>query len=215
METTDEVKSVTVFRDTLHDVISSSVGSACCVYTGQPFDTIKVRMQLLSGETTRSGIVSIVRDTLKQGGIRSLWRGSTPAFTGQLAENCVAFAINGLLKRLFDEARDENAPKSFLKPIVTGGVTGFFSSLVLCPCDVVKCRAQAQIARGGQSNVAKIVSNIVKREGVLGLWRGYLPQLLRDVPFYASFFGSYDILCHLLQKSTDWSEASIYFISGG
>ena len=35
------------YKATIKDVIASVVGSAACVYTGQPFDTIKVRNFLL------------------------------------------------------------------------------------------------------------------------------------------------------------------------
>lgn len=34
--------------DIVKDVIASVAGSAACVYCGQPFDTIKVRMQVQS-----------------------------------------------------------------------------------------------------------------------------------------------------------------------
>ena len=32
------------------DVLASAIGSAACVYTGQPFDTIKVRMQCVPAD---------------------------------------------------------------------------------------------------------------------------------------------------------------------
>ena len=38
---------------------------------------------------------------------------------------------------------------------------------------------------------------------------------MRDIPFYASFFGSYDIFCKILKKSTSWNDTSIYFVAGG
>lgn len=40
-------------------------------------------------------------------------------------------------------------------------------------------------------------------------------QLLRDIPFYASFFGSYEILCRGLRAHTDWSDTSVYLVAGG
>ena len=32
-------------RDVTRDIFSASIGSVACCYTGQPFDTVKVRMQ--------------------------------------------------------------------------------------------------------------------------------------------------------------------------
>ena len=33
------------FRETAKDVFASFIGASACVYTGQPFDTVKVRLQ--------------------------------------------------------------------------------------------------------------------------------------------------------------------------
>ena len=51
--------------------------------------------------------------------------------------------------------------------------------------------------------------------GFRGLYTGIGAQIVRDVPFYASFFGSYDVFCKILKKSTDWNDTSIYFVAGG
>ena len=48
-----------------------------------------------------------------------------------------------------------------------------------------------------------------------GLYTGIGAQVMRDIPFYASFFGSYDIFCKILKKSTSWNDTSIYFVAGG
>jgi len=45
---------------------------------------------------------------------------------------------------------------------------------------------------------------------------GFGAQLLRDIPFYSSFFGSYDLLCLSLSDSfPQWSDTFIYFLAGG
>lgn len=206
--------SVSLLRQTFREVVASAIGAACCVYTGQPFDTVKVRMQLVTGGASKIKIGSILSETVQQGGFQALWRGSTPALTGQLLENTVAFAINGVLKRLIFESEDP-LHTSYAQPIVTGSITGLFASIVLCPCDTIKCRAQANIANGVKSNVMQIAKDVVKRDGVLGLWKSPAAQVLRDIPFYGSFFGSYDILCHVLKQSTSWSDGTVFFVSGG
>jgi hypothetical protein len=201
-------------KESVKDVLSSAFGSACCVYAGQPFDTIKVRVQLKAGEKIE--IFNVLKNTVRDGGVFSLWRGSVPALTGQLLENSVAFSVNGALKRWFKEETMHKNEISFAKPIMMGGVTGFFSALVLCPCDVIKCRAQANIERGhGSVNISDISKNIIRNHGIGGLWKGVGAQILRDIPFNAAFFGSYDILCNVFKQHTKWSEPTIYFISGG
>jgi hypothetical protein len=194
------------------DVLASIVGSVACVYTGQPFDTIKVRMQAQPG--LFDGPINCIRKTLKNESIFSLWRGSTPAVIGALSENAAAFGVNGALKRIFKE--NEKKEKSYLEPFLTGGITGFVTAFVLCPSDVVKCRAQLSRAQGFDMTAKEVALDLYRKNGLKGLlFTGIGAQILRDIPFYSSFFGSYDIMCMLMKKYTAWPDSSIYFIAGG
>lgn len=197
-------------KETIYDVLASVIGSAACVYSGQPFDTVKVRLQVNPGEF--SGFLDCLRKTARGEGITALWGGSTPAFMGAISENVMAFATNGLLKRVFHTG-EEN--KSVFEPFFCGGVTGLFSATVLCPCDVVKCRTQVNGARGVSVGAASLAHKIWHTNGFRGLYRGFSSQLMRDVPFYASFFGSYEIICQALKEHTDLTETSVYFVAGG
>jgi solute carrier family 25 ornithine transporter 2/15 len=184
------------------------------VYTGQPFDTVKVRMQV--NPTLYAGSVHCFQKTISNEAVSSLWKGSVPAFLGALCENAVAFAINGCLKRVLaplDSHFDDPSKINWKQPVLTGGITGLFTAFVLCPSDVVKSRAQ--ISASVSHNMRSITSEIIARRGYAGLFTGIGAQLLRDVPFGAAFFGSYEIMCQLFRKHSSMSECNIYFMSGG
>lgn len=205
------------FREILNDVVASAFGSAACVYTGLPFDTVKVRLQC--APTKFTGVLPCIRKTITEDGVFALWRGSIPALIGALSENVVAFGTNGIIKRIigdFDKA-DENGKKQLTwTPIIAGSLTGALTSFVLCPCDILKCRSQVHIAKGlATQSLLSMTKEIIHSRGWRGLYTGLSWQLMRDVPFYGTFFGSYEILCQLFKNHTDWSEPAIYFISGG
>lgn len=215
--------------DALKDVVASCVGSAACVYTGQPFDTVKVRMQVNPGGIYTSTI-QCARSTISHEGVMSLWTGSLPAFLGAVMENAVAFCVNGLIKRLQGDAvndRETNKSKdvNYVLPFANGAVTGAVTSVFLCPFDVLKCRSQVLLATNGTTTTATVkqpknimmtvIRQMMKTEGLKGLYRGYSSQLMRDIPFYSSFFGSYEVICMVMQKYTDLPDAAVYFISGG
>ena len=203
--------------ETIKDVLASLVGSAACVYSGQPFDTIKVRLQVNPGNF--EGTIPCIRNTIQNEGALALWRGSVPAFTGAIAENAVAFGTNGFLKRLLNFREDEEtAPDEIriIEPILAGGITGAVSALVLCPCDVLKCRAQVNVAHGANvQTMSQMTTHIFRNHGVSGMYRGFASQVLRDVPFYASFFGSYEIFCQMMKRHTTLEDPAIYFLAGG
>lgn len=202
------------FWETSKDVLASIVGSAACVYTGQPFDTVKVRMQVQPGEF--KGPVDCFRKTMWGEGVAKLWSGSMPALTGALLENAVAFGVNGALKRMLGHRQQlQKEQPSIFEPFLTGGITGFFTAMVLCPCDIVKCRAQMSRATGQDARIREVVARTMKKDGLGGFYRGISAQVIRDIPFYGSFFGSYDVLCRALRTNTDWSDSAVYFVAGG
>lgn len=221
MALAEEVVNVASPPDSGHvaafkDAIASVVGSAACVYTGQPLDTIKVRMQ--AQPEAFNGVFQCLRKTLAEEHVTALWKGSVPALSGAVMENMVAFVVNEQLKRLFpDESRPKDVPPPWWKPIACGGVTGVFTSVVLCPSDVVKCKVQvgrtlragvpasgdgASVPRAPSAqssglpalSAGRMTQYILRTQGIRGLFVGLGAQFARDVPFYASFFGTYDTI---------------------
>lgn len=201
----DRQPSDSAFALATKDVVSSIFGSAACVYTGQPLDTIKVRMQ--ARPDAFSGVWQCLRRTLAEERITALWKGSTPALSGAVMENMVAFGVNEQLKRLFpDDTRPKGAAPPWWQSIVFGGATGLFTTVVLCPNDVIKCKVQvsrslkaAEGTVGGVEslrlpalNASEMMRHVLRTQGVRGLFVGLGAQFARDVPFYASFFGTYD-----------------------
>jgi len=199
------------------DVGASVVGSAACVYSGQPFDTVKVRMQVQPGLNAIAALKLTVTDSGP--GMFSLWRGSMPALMGALSENAVAFALNGLLKRLATASTSPSSSSSstslLSNPFVTGGLTGGCTAFVLCPCDVIKCRAQLSRSAGLSAGFREVLQSTWQTQGFRGFYTGIGIQVIRDIPFYASFFGSYELLCKYFKENTKMNDATIYFTSGG
>ena len=73
-------------RDVTRDLFSASIGSVACCYTGQPFDTVKVRMQ--TNPTAFPSVMSTSSNILANEGAAALWKGAVPTALGMIAENC-------------------------------------------------------------------------------------------------------------------------------
>ena len=157
------IDKMSILKESAKDVFSSIVGSAACVYTGQPFDTVKVRMQVQPGVFSSS--IECFKKTMLGEGISTLWRGSVPALIGALSENTVAFTINGNLKRLMELTRKESGTPSNIEPFLSGGLTGFCTAFVLCPSDVLKCRAQLSRSQGVSMGFREILSVTLQKQG--------------------------------------------------
>lgn len=173
-------------------------------------------MQVKPGEFMSA--TECIRRTIATEGVVALWYGSVPAFLGAMSENAVAFSVNGTIKRVLgirDNASSDYQPPLH-EPFLIGGVTGSITAFVLCPCDVLKCRAQTNHANGlARESFTQLLQRTYRMEGMRGLYKGMGAQILRDIPFYSSFFGSYDILCMGLKRFTSLSDTAVYFLAGG
>jgi hypothetical protein len=200
--------------EAINDIVATTIGSAACVLVGQPFDTIKVRIQVLSAEYGNNSMACI-RKTITDEGIAALWKGYVPAFAGAVTENATAFVLNGVFHRLLGEENGDSHTRSPGKSFVLGAAAGFFTAFVLCPTDVVKCREQILRSKGKSIPTSQIAMTLYKSSGLRGFTLGLGPQIWRDIAFFSFFFGSYDYFNAQLQTHTKLPTTMAYFISGG
>lgn len=99
-----EVGSKLAVQMDVRDTLAGIGGSVCLVYAGLPFDTVKLRLQTQhqrAAPPAYRGPVDCLLKMAKTEGIRSLWKGATPAMASAMVENAVLFTANGYLTRLF------------------------------------------------------------------------------------------------------------------
>ncbi|KAK8722485.1 hypothetical protein OTU49_012243 [Cherax quadricarinatus] len=193
------------YKDAFIDLMGGSMGGVAAVYVGQPLDTVKVKMQTFPDLYKR--MTGCFMQTLRRDGIRGLYAGTVPALAANIAENSVLFAAYGVCQkgvayalgtqRVEDLSSFSNATAGFL--------AAFFSSLTLCPTELVKCRLQAMREVDLKSNKDptrigpwKLTRHILRAEGVPGLFRGLTSTFAREMPGYFFFFGGYEASRSLL-----------------
>ena len=166
----------------------------------QPFDTIKVRLQSSSFAPNTSSL-SAFKQVITQESATALWKGLVPTTAGMVVENGVAFGLNEHLKRTFPAALPQvnigrggreylDFRDDVLRPMGMGLATGCCSSMVLISSEVVKTRTQMMTEKVSSVTITK---DILRKRGISGLFVGVDAQIMRDGPFYAVFFGSYEI----------------------
>lgn len=166
-------------------------------YIEYPFDTVKVRLQSQpDGFPLRyTGPIDCFRQSLRQEGIQGLYRGISAPLLGAAIENSSLFFSYRLTQHL---ARDyayggqEKLPYTAL--LVCGAASGAFTSILLTPVELVKCKMQVPTGQqqGKSLRPLAIVSAVFRTHGILGLWRGQLGTLIRETGGSASWFGGYE-----------------------
>lgn len=189
-----------VLKRMCKDFTAGAMGGTACVLAGQPFDTVKVKMQTFPSLFKTAFDCGI--KTMKQEGFRGLYAGTMPSLVANIAENSVLFLFYGqclsLVKQITGK-QDEKELTIFHRAIAGSGAS-VFSSFVLCPTELVKCRLQAQhqmnILSGKpiiKSGAVQVTMQIISENGFLGLFRGMTSTLAREVPGYFFFFGGYEL----------------------
>ncbi|KAI6686160.1 hypothetical protein NL676_032073, partial [Syzygium grande] len=86
-----------------------------------------------------------------------------------------------------------------------GAAAGAIAATFVCPLDVIKTRLQVHGAPSGHEGSIVITSlqNIVKKEGLKGLYRGLSPTILALLPNWAVYFTVYERLKGLVHSHVD------------
>ncbi|XP_031782686.1 mitochondrial ornithine transporter 1 isoform X2 [Nasonia vitripennis] len=181
------------------------------VYVGQPLDTVKVKMQTFP--TMYNGMVDCFMKTLRTDGfVRGLYAGTMPSVVANVAENSILFAAYGGCQKVV--ANIMGVPKveelSSIGNAWAGFFAAFFSSLTLCPTELIKCRLQAMrevqsYEKAPGTNVKfigpwSLTKQILKENGISGMYRGLTSTIAREMPGYFFFFGAYELTRELLAK---------------
>ncbi|KAM3860982.1 solute carrier family 25 member 47-A [Diretmus argenteus] len=198
------------------DFVAGSIGGACGIAVGYPFDTVKVRIQT---QKQFVGIWQCFATTFSKEGVRGFYKGmSLPVTTISMTSAVVFGTYRNCLQCLSQLRGAGGGPNTKLEIFLSGMAGGVAQITVMSPGDIVKVRLQCQTEsmRGG-TNMPKpkyrgpvhCLLSIVREQGILGLYKGALPLMLRDGPSFATYFLTYNTICEWLthsdKKGPDWS----------
>ncbi|WEJ92860.1 mitochondrial thiamine pyrophosphate transporter [Yamadazyma tenuis] len=98
----------------------------------------------------------------------------------------------------------QGADVSPYKSLVAGSISGAVARAITAPLDTVKIRLQLQTAPlKDYLGVSHTFKNIVRNEGVIGLWKGNVPAEIMYILYGATQFTSYSILNKALTQAQD------------
>ncbi|KAH9497757.1 hypothetical protein DERF_013716 [Dermatophagoides farinae] len=173
------------------DLLAGSAGGTANVLVGQPLDTIKVKMQTFP-HLYKNTMICFKQTLLKEGVRKGLYAGTLPALLANVAENSVLFCAYGFCQKIVQFATKKDSCNA-LENATAGFLAAFFSSFTLCPTELIKCKLQALRETGkGSIGAFELTRNILKSEGIPGLFRGLTSTMAREMPGYFFFFGGYE-----------------------
>ncbi|KAF0732380.1 hypothetical protein Ae201684P_014688 [Aphanomyces euteiches] len=174
------------------------VGGSMGIFVGQPFDTIKVRLQTHGAHY--KGPLQCAQYTWQREGVRGFFKGLASPLIGSVPVNAIVFGMYGTTLQAIDPA-----PKPALSSIFyAGSFAGFLQSFVVCPTDLVKCQLQVQdgFTQKQYTGPLDCLRKITAVHGPRGLLQGLWPTLMRDSYSFGVYFFVYDAIQRWLESES-------------
>lgn len=177
----------------------------------QPLDLVKNRMQL-SGEggKAREHKTSLhaIRSIMKNEGIIGMYTGLS---AGLLRQATYTTTRLGVYTSLFEHFSKDGQPPNFAMKAAMGITAGGIGSFIGTPAEISLIRMTADgrlppAERRGYSSVFNALYRISKEEGVLTLWRGCGPTVVRAMVVNAAQLASYSQAKQLVLSTGYFSE---------
>ncbi|XP_055620954.1 calcium-binding mitochondrial carrier protein SCaMC-2 isoform X5 [Toxorhynchites rutilus septentrionalis] len=182
--TQSEMQSGMWWRHLAAGGIAGAVSRTCTA----PLDRLKVFLQV---QSTKQRISDCLQYMLKEGGVRSLWRGNFINVLKIAPESAIKFAAYEQVKRLIrgNDKRQMTIYERFLAGACAGGV----SQTAIYPLEVLKTRLALR-KTGQYSSIMDAASKIYRREGLRSFYRGYIPNMLGIIPYAGIDLAVYETL---------------------
>ncbi|CAF0711259.1 unnamed protein product [Brachionus calyciflorus] len=157
----------------LRNLVAGGLAGAISRTCTAPLDRIRIFLQV-HGAETKIGIIDAAKNMIKEGGIRSLWRGNLINVLKITPESALKFTAYEQIKILMGK-EGEQLP-TFQK-FISGTLAGFIAQSTIYPMEVLKTRLA--LRKTGEFNgISDCIRKIYKTDGLKAFYRGYLMNTL-------------------------------------
>eukprot|EP01026_Neomeris_dumetosa_P056076 TRINITY_DN5120_c1_g1_i1.p1 TRINITY_DN5120_c1_g1~~TRINITY_DN5120_c1_g1_i1.p1 ORF type:complete len:281 (-),score=30.58 TRINITY_DN5120_c1_g1_i1:458-1300(-) len=178
-----------------------SVGVA--TFATNPIDVVKVRMQLTSSQAGAvPGLIPTSMELIRSEGMMGLMKGQSAAVSRALLYGGLRLGLYTPLKKIVGVDGEQS---SVLRKLCAGTMSGAIAAAVANPFDLVKTRQQAM--GGSTISPLQIAKEVLRKEGMIGLWKGSVPSSTRAAVLTASQCVTYDEVKGIVKRVFDMEES--------
>ncbi|KAF3691924.1 Solute carrier family 25 member 40 [Channa argus] len=170
------------------------VGSATVI---SPLELIRTKLQYQ--KQSYRELTDCIRSAVQNEGWLSLWRGLGPTLLRDVPFSAL-YWYNYERGKSWLCVQSNTKEPTFTITFVSGAVSGSIASIVTLPFDVVKTRRQVELGELQARNLSRQVSSstfnvmrrIVAQDGIVGLFAGFFPRLIKVAPACAIMISTYE-----------------------
>jgi len=190
--------------NSLRRLICGGAAGITSVFFTYPLDIVRTRLSIQSASfavlqsspnTRLPGMWATMVTMYKtEGGILALYRGIIPTVAGVAPYVGLNFMTYEIVRTYFTPEGDKNP--SAVRKLAAGAISGAVAQTCTYPFDVLRRRFQINTMSGmgyQYKSIFDAVRVIVAHEGVKGMYKGIVPNLLKVAPSMASSWLSFEM----------------------
>ena len=207
---------------TAKDSVAGLASAVSQTIVGQPFNTVKVRMQVALGQP--HGPLGCALGILRNEGVAGFYRGAVPMLLGQQFTNIALFGTYQRVRRALEPeyafvgssgsggSCDGASSGKRSRIAAAGCVAGIVNSFILCPVELVTVRLQVQnmsqssggstLQRTNYRGPIDCLRQIVAEEGLARVFTGIRPTMAREAVGVTCWFSAYEAARRSCQRWT-------------
>jgi len=200
------------------DILSGTMGGIAQTIAGHPLDTVKVRLatqvRIHGQKPMYNGMIDCLAKTFRDEGFVGLYKGSASPLFGAMFHNACLFFANGQARRVM--GGDDQSMLPLRSELYCGMIAGGAVCAVETPIDLLKIKLQSQVGKQAQyKNVFHAARKIYGDNGIRGLYKGFVPTVLRNVPAFGGYFFTFEAVKRWLTKPGEVPTLTTCFLAGG
>ncbi|KAK6943503.1 Mitochondrial substrate/solute carrier [Dillenia turbinata] len=180
-------------KDGQLSVIGRLAAGACAGMTSTfvtyPLDVLRLRLAVEPGYRTMS---EVALNMLREEGMASFYKGLGPSLLGIAPYIAVNFCVFDLMKKSLPEKYQKRTETS----LITALLSATIATVTCYPLDTV--RRQMQMRGTPYKSVLEAFPGIVERDGLIGLYRGFVPNALKNLPNSSIRLTTFDTVKRLI-----------------
>lgn len=167
------------------EYIPGAMQAFSTVSVGYPFDTVKSHMQY----THHKNSITCTKEIFKNHGIRGFYRGASVPYLTLIFKRGIQFRVYEHLKKEYN-------------PYLAGTGTAISMCWISSPMQNIKLNMQVKQHR--YNNPYHFITDTYQKKGILGFYRGFRINLLRDITFGTIYLGTYGTLREKFGKNESY-----------
>ncbi|XP_039965513.1 mitochondrial uncoupling protein Bmcp-like isoform X1 [Bactrocera tryoni] len=184
------------------NILCAATAGAVSSAIANPTDVLKVRMQVQGKAAHQHGLIGSFLEIYRYEGVRGLWRGVGPTAQRAVVIASVELPVYDFCKMQLMTAFGDHVANHF----VSSFIASLGSAIASTPIDVIRTRLMNQkhltVVNGvAVANTQKLYKGsfdcavqTVRNEGILALYKGFIPTWVRMGPWNIIFFITYEQL---------------------